>query len=94
MRIFQNKRYRKLLKPCLLNIWDYSVQYQESSFDFISRLMELEGIASTSGMSVTPGLYSLDDYDFRKPGHALMARRRRKWWGRRLKVSGPIAMVA
>ncbi len=23
-------------------VWDYSVQYQESSFDFISRLMELE----------------------------------------------------
>lgn len=95
--------------------WDYCVQYQESSFDFISRLMELEGIAwhvrheadkhtivltdavaqykpfsgyefisyhqtpsggttSEEGISqwaltdsVTPGLYSLDDYDFRKP---------------------------
>jgi len=91
------------------------VQYQESSFDFISRLMELEGIAyhfkheadkhtlvltdaatqhqpfsgyefipyhqTPSGGStdeegisqwaledsVTPGIYSLDDYDFRKP---------------------------
>ncbi|WP_241606269.1 type VI secretion system Vgr family protein [Rosenbergiella epipactidis] len=96
-------------------LWDYCVQYQESSFDFISRLMELEGISyhfvheadkhtlvltdnefTASKMpgyefiryhqtpsggstteegisqwaladSVTPGLYSLDDYDFRKP---------------------------
>jgi type VI secretion system secreted protein VgrG len=95
-------------------VWDYCVQYQESSLDFISRLMELEGIAyhfsheadkhtlvltdaatqhqpfsgyevipyhQTSGGStdeegisqwaledsVTPGIYSLDDYDFRKP---------------------------
>ena len=96
-------------------VWDYCVQYQESSFAFISRLMELEGIAyhfrheadrhtlvltdaavqhqpfsgyeiipyhvTPSGgstdeegigrwaleESVTPGIYSLDDYDFRKP---------------------------
>lgn len=96
-------------------VWDYCVQYQESSTDFISRLMELEGIAyhfrheadkhttvltdaatqyqpfsgyevipyhqTPSGGStdeegisqwaledsVTPGIYSLDDYDFRKP---------------------------
>ncbi|OUK56893.1 type IV secretion protein Rhs [Enterobacter hormaechei] len=96
-------------------VWDYCVQYQESSLDFISRLMELEGIAyyfrheadkhtlvltdaatqhqpfsgyevipyhqTPSGGStdeegisqwaledsVTPGIYSLDDYDFRKP---------------------------
>ena len=94
-------------------LWDYCVQYQESSSDFISRLMELEGIAyhfrheadkhtlvltdaatqhqpfsgyevihhqTPSGStdeegisqwaledSVTPGIYSLDDYDFRKP---------------------------
>ncbi|MDT3409896.1 UNVERIFIED_ORG: Rhs element Vgr protein [Atlantibacter sp. SORGH_AS 304] len=95
--------------------WEYCVQYQESSLDFIRRLMEQEGIAfyfrhdtdshtlvltdagselqpfpgyevipyhqTTSGGvtgeegisqwsvqdSITPGLYSLDDYDFRKP---------------------------
>lgn len=99
--------------------WDYSVQYGESSFHFISRLLELEGIsylfrhskeghtlvlmddysqaeafpgydtipwhAQTGGGAVneegisqlvanhvvTPGLYSTDDYDFRKP-HAWM----------------------
>ena len=99
--------------------WDYCVQYAESSFDFISRLLELEGISylfrhdkdghtlvlmddytraipfpgyeviawhATSGGGVvkeegvsqltashvvTPGLYSTDDYDFRKP-HAWM----------------------
>ncbi len=99
--------------------WDYCVQYGESSFEFISRLLELEGISylfrhdkdghtlvlmddytsaspfpgydvipwhATSGGGVveeegvsqltashvvTPGLYSTDDYDFRKP-HAWM----------------------
>ncbi|QHM70497.1 type VI secretion system Vgr family protein [Mixta intestinalis] len=96
-------------------VWEYCVQYQESSFAFISRLMELEGIyywfrheaerhimvlsdapeahepfpgyetiayhvtgsggvTGEQGVShwaledrVTPGLYSIDDYDFRKP---------------------------
>ncbi|MEN4645256.1 type VI secretion system tip protein TssI/VgrG, partial [Pantoea agglomerans] len=96
-------------------VWEYCVQYQESSLDFISRLMELEGIyyffrheadkhtlvlcdapdqhqafpgyetiayhVTPSGgvvteegisqwslaESVTPGIYSTDDYDFRKP---------------------------
>lgn len=94
--------------------WDYCVQYAESSFNFISRLLELEGISywfrhSKEGHTlvlmddyrsakawpgyeqiswhasggggvgeegigkllsrsvVTPGLYSTDDYDFRKP---------------------------
>ncbi|QKJ85255.1 type VI secretion system secreted protein VgrG [Paramixta manurensis] len=98
--------------------WDYCVQYAESSFHFISRLLELEGISylfrhskeghtlvlmddyaqaeafpgyevipwhaqnggvvNEEGVSqllarhiVTPGLYSTDDYDFRKP-HAWM----------------------
>ncbi|MGY5954922.1 type VI secretion system tip protein TssI/VgrG [Kosakonia sp. BK9b] len=129
LRIFQGQTVPQIVKTLLgeyqVNIedkltgsyrmWDYCVQYQESSFDFISRLMELEGItyhfrheadkhtlvltdAATqhqpfSGYetipyhqtpsggstdeegisqwaledSVTPGLYSLDDYDFRKP---------------------------
>ncbi|ASL83200.1 MULTISPECIES: type VI secretion system Vgr family protein [Serratia] len=100
---------------CRYRVWDYCVQYQESSLDFISRLMELEGIVyhfrheagrhtlvltdaagqyqpfsgyetipyhqTPSGGStleqgigqwapedsVTPGIYGLDDYDFRKP---------------------------
>ncbi|MFA1238919.1 type VI secretion system Vgr family protein [Serratia odorifera] len=95
--------------------WEYCVQYQESSYNFISRLMELEGIyyffrhemgkqtlvlmdapqaqqpfegyetivyhmtpsggsTAEEGISqwsvndvVTPGIYSIDDYDFRKP---------------------------
>jgi type VI secretion system secreted protein VgrG len=104
-------------------VWEYCVQYQESSFDFISRLMELEGIyywfrheaerhimvlsdapeahepfpgyesiayhltgsggvTGEQGVShwaledrVTPGLYSIDDYDFRKP-HAWLLQAR------------------
>ncbi|WP_380180333.1 type VI secretion system Vgr family protein [Kalamiella sp. sgz302252] len=128
-RIFQNLRAPDIIKTVLreynVNVedhlignyrnWEYCVQYQESSFNFISRLMELEGIyfwfkheadrhtlmlmdsayshqpfsgyetipyhATVSGgitdeegigqwaisERVTPGLYSLDDYDFRKP---------------------------
>lgn len=103
--------------------WEYCVQYQESSFAFISRLMELEGIyywfrheqdrhvmvladapeahqpwpgyehiayhvtgsggvTSEQGVSgwaledsVTPGIYSIDDYDFRKPNAWLLQAR-------------------
>lgn len=103
--------------------WEYCVQYAESSFAFISRLMELEGIyywfrheadrhvmvladgpeahetwpgyevipyhATGSGgvtseegvshwaleESVTPGLYSIDDYDFRQPNAWLLQAR-------------------
>ncbi|UXY09491.1 type VI secretion system tip protein VgrG [Kosakonia sp. ML.JS2a] len=128
-RIFQNQRVPDIIKTVLgeygvktedkltgqYRNWEYCVQYQESSYNFISRLMELEGIyfffrhesdshtlvmmdsaehhqpwpgyetvpyhTSLSGGStseegigqwaiserVTPGLYSIDDYDFRKP---------------------------
>lgn len=129
LRIFQGQTVPQIVKTLLgehqvnvedkltgsYRVWDYCVQYQESSLDFISRLMELEGIAyhfsheadkhtlvltdaatqhqpfsgyevipyhqtSSGGStdeegisqwaledSVTPGIYSLDDYDFRKP---------------------------
>ncbi|APG18483.1 ImpA family type VI secretion-associated protein [Kosakonia radicincitans] len=129
LRMFQGQTVPQIVKTLLgeyqvsledrltgsYRVWDYCVQYQESSFDFISRLMELEGIAyhfrheadshtlvltdDASGFnpfpgyetipyhqtpsggstdeegisqwaledSVTPGIYSLDDYDFRKP---------------------------
>ncbi len=129
LRIFQGQTAPQIVKTLLgeyqvnledkltgsYRVWDYCVQYQESSLDFISRLMELEGIAyhfrheadrhvlvltdAASGFtpfsgyetipyhqtpsggstneegisqwaledSVTPGIYSLDDYDFRKP---------------------------
>ena len=129
LRIFQGQTVPQIVKTLLseskvnvedklsesYRVWDYCVQYQESSFDFISRLMELEGISyffrhesgrhvmvltdaatqhqpfagyesipyhvtpsggstNEEGISqwaltdsVTPGIYSLDDYDFRKP---------------------------
>jgi len=129
LRIFQNQTVPQIIKSLLqeynvtiedklsgnYRLWEYCVQYQESSFNFISRLMELEGIyyffrhqqdqhamvlmdtvsqhqpvpgyefipyhvtasggvTSEEGVSqwaledhVTPGIYSLDDYDFRQP---------------------------
>ncbi|WP_342754834.1 type VI secretion system tip protein TssI/VgrG [Pantoea sp. MBD-2R] len=129
LRIFQSQTAPAIIKTLLseygvtvedrltghYRVWEYCVQYQESSFDFISRLMELEGIyyffrheqdkhtlvltdsaqqhqpyagyevipyhatpsggtTSVEGISnwemedrVTPGIYSIDDYDFRKP---------------------------
>ncbi|WP_459518816.1 type VI secretion system Vgr family protein, partial [Erwinia amylovora] len=129
LRIFQGQTVPQIVKTLLgeYNVtledrltgsyrsWEYCVQYQESSFSFISRLMELEGIyyyfrheadghtlvlmdaaqqhrpfsgyeaipyhVTPSGGStreegiglwsledsVTPGMYSIDDYDFRKP---------------------------
>lgn len=129
LRIFQGQTVPQIVKTLLgehqvnvedkltgsYRVWDYCVQYQESSLDFISRLVELEGIvwhfsheadkhtliltdAATQHQpfrgyevipyhqtpsggstdeegisqwaledSVTPGIYSLDDYDFRKP---------------------------
>ncbi|KAB8310337.1 type VI secretion system tip protein VgrG [Erwinia endophytica] len=129
LRIFQSQTVPQIVKTLLseysvtvedkltgsYRVWEYCVQYQESSFDFISRLMELEGIywffrheadkhtlvlmdsaqqheafagyetipyhvtpsggsTSEEGISlwelqdtVTPGIYSTDDYDFRKP---------------------------
>lgn len=128
-RIFQEQTVPQIVKTLLAEhnvhledqltgdyrLWGYCVQYNESSFNFISRLMEQEGIyyyfkhemgkhtlvlgdaphhhqpypgyemipyhltpsggsTSEEGISqwtlsdrVTPGIYSLDDYDFRKP---------------------------
>lgn len=129
LRIFQSQTVVQIIKTLLgeysvnvedrltgsYRVWEYCVQYQESSFAFISRLMELEGMyyffrheqdkhtlvladsaqqhqpfagyasipyhvtpsggsTSEEGISlwalqdqVTPGIYSTDDYDFRKP---------------------------
>lgn len=129
MRIFQTQTVPQIIKTMLsehgvkmddqltqsYRVWEYCVQYQESSLDFICRLMELEGIswyfrheldshtlvladsgsvfspvpgyeiipyiqtsvggvADYEGISqwslqerVTPGLFSTEDYDFRKP---------------------------
>ncbi|WP_337027655.1 type VI secretion system Vgr family protein [Pantoea eucalypti] len=129
LRIFQSQTVPQIVQTLLkeyavsvetrlagnYRVWEYCVQYQESSLDFISRLMELEGIyyffrheadkhtlvlcdapdqhqafpgyetiayhVTPSGgvvteegisqwslaESVTPGIYSTDDYDFRKP---------------------------
>ncbi|WP_312691786.1 type VI secretion system tip protein TssI/VgrG [Kosakonia sp.] len=129
MRIFQAQTVPQIVQTMLsehhvkvdnqlaesYRIWEYCVQYQESSLDFIRRLMELEGIswyfrheaeshtlvladsgsvfpiaagydvipyiqtpaggvADYEGISqwsmedrVTPGIFSTEDYDFRKP---------------------------
>lgn len=136
-RIFQNQTVPNIIKGLLTETnvifedrltgtyrpWEYCVQYQESSFNFISRLMELEGIyyyfehdadqhkliltddivshttfagyediryqstpsggtTDEEGISqwrvrhdVMPGLYSLGDYDFRKPYAELLQAR-------------------
>lgn len=105
-------------------LWGYCVQYQESDYDFICRLMEHEGIyfyfthqadghtliladsperhdalagysnivyrLTEGGLTendatiyqwnvsdiITPSLYSMDDYDFRKPRANLLENRR------------------
>ncbi|WP_267369444.1 MULTISPECIES: type VI secretion system tip protein TssI/VgrG [unclassified Pantoea] len=129
LRIFQSQTVPQIVQTLLkeygvsvetrlagsYRVWEYCVQYQESSLDFISRLMELEGmyyffrheadrhtlvlcdapdqhqafpgyetiayhvtpsggVVTEEGISqwslsesVTPGMYSTDDYDFRKP---------------------------
>ncbi|MHA7848345.1 type VI secretion system Vgr family protein [Serratia sp. D1N4] len=136
-RIWQEKSIPEIISSILANYqiqlenkltsryrqWGYCVQYQESDFNFISRLMEHEGIyyyfrhdmgshtmvladapqshqklegyeiipyqLTDTGVSttlngiqswsvsdaITPSLYSLDDYDFRKPRASLLETR-------------------
>ncbi|NDJ56388.1 type VI secretion system tip protein VgrG [Enterobacteriaceae bacterium 4M9] len=137
-RIFQEKSVPDIITE-ILNIykitidnrltyhyrkWGYCVQYQESDYDFISRLMEHEGIyfyfthqadghtlvladspqrhdnldgyttltyrLTEGGLTenaatinqwnvcdmITPSMYSMDDYDFRKPRANLQENRR------------------
>ena len=67
LRIFRGQTVPQIVKTLLgehqvnledkltgsYRVWDYCVQYQESSTDFISRLMELEGLRTTSAMRRT-----------------------------------------
>ena len=65
-RIFQNQSVPEIIKQVFRDLgfsdfedaltrpyreWEYCVQYRETSFDFISRLMEQEGIYYCSAMS-------------------------------------------
>ncbi len=87
LRIFQQQTVPQIVKTLLkeyqVNVedklagnyrsWEYCVQYQESSFDFISRLIELEGISyhfyhengshTLALTDVTQQFQSFSDYD-------------------------------